>query len=957
MAGPDDILLNIGIEGTEDATGKLKQLGEEGKSALQSLGSAFGPLGEAAAEFSAALIGIGTAIGGWAHQASEAITEMSHLAAQAGTTITQMSALEGTFASMGVNTDSLGVAFKRLAVQIESQWGQIQKSIRDSSSLAINDMLGMQSAALSVEKAQANLVTAQQKLRELTTGEKVDPAIAQMQAVKAAVLAVEEAELRVAEAAQKRADAVKKANDDQKNSMETVGQAVQSIASGQASFAEASKSANLELQNVIKGLILSTNAGQGAAEGLQGFTGSLGDVTSQAPKAKEVFYQLADFMKNSGDASINTAVAFRLFGRGVRADLIEALSEGSAAIKDHEKHLEELGLVYSKADEDIAKGLHKATAALEYDLKTTSNQIGNLFSPAWTEVANNFAKAIEGAHARIIEFAQAVANDVNPAISDFFKMITGDDNFTSRWGQIFGLIQDIGRYIGDVLGPVIKVLATGIGIVFDAFNKVAGVVRLMLVDIELFAKQVAAVGELLIKWDFDTFRKQMNAAFDEAAEKKRKILSNLAGEKPEEKEAEKKAAESAPAAGGKDLASSFEKVEVPDGNGGTTTMLVNKGSTSAVPKVSGTTSTQTGSADDYRKRSWSSVPAGKYEPPTEEGKEAFRKMLLEGAEKQPGAGEEPRSSVSHEDWYREVSGDISERQYNDRWPKRAPVSTEAAPQLTDTMNSFEKGMVAKLNSWLEALSPPPASKTATGAITGELEKRDQSPALLADQLGLGGVGEAIKASITNALNSAFGGGDDDTKKNLGELGTKAGEAGTYMDSLKSQLGGLSDAVGNAITAINSKASQVNVSADKDQEVGGYAEGGRVRAPGDGSRDTVLAGLANNEYVHSARATAHYGFKFMEDVNNLRIPKFNLGGLVTAISDNLSIVPSFAGGGPVVAAAGEQSNNVFAGHYTVDMRTDKGSVKMIAPPHAAEQLRNWSAEKRVARTGPMPSFME
>lgn len=967
MAGPDDILLNVVVEGGDDAVGAFKNIAEEGKSALLSLGQAFGPITEAAAEFSAAVVGIGVAIGGWAHQASEAITEMSHLGAQAGETVTSMSALEGAFSSMGVQTEQLGVAFKRLSVQIESQWGQIQKSIRDSSSLAVNDMLGMQSAALGVEKAGANLVTAQQKLRELTTGEKVDPEIAQRQQVQAAVLAVKEAELALAEATQKRADAAKKANDDQKNSMEAVGAAVRSVATGQATFAEAAKSANLELQNVIKGLILSAGAGHGAEEGLQGFTGTLGDITSQGPKAKEVFYQLADFMKNSGDASLNTAVAFKLFGRGVRADMIEALSEGSAAIKEHEKHLEDLGLVYTKTDEDIAKGLHKATAALEYDLKTTSNQVGNLFSPAWTEVANNFAKSIEGAHASIIAFAQSIANEVNPAITDFFKLLTGDNNFTSRWGQLFGLVQDIGRYIGDVLGPIIKVLATTVGVVFDAFNKIAGIIRLMLVDIELFAKQVALVGELLIKWDFEKFRKEMNAALQDAAEKKDKILANLAGEKNEQKDQEKSHEQSAGAAGGKNLASNFEKVEVPDGNGGTVTMMVNKGSTDSVPKASATSpsSPKSESANDYRKRSWSTVPPGKVEPVSDEAKAEFRDMVLAGAEKQPGPG----PADAYAEWYKATQPRPDQAtgpaipapgpSLLQRLGSLAPDKSDQQPSaLTSAMADVEQKFSSFLASVAAKLTPPDNSKTATGNITGALDQRDKEPGSLAQSLGLDGLGDSIKQSITTALNGLVGaGGDNDAKKGIDELGTKAGEAGGYMDSLKGQIGSLSDAIKAGIDAINAAASKLaSQTPQKDGgEVGGFAGGGPVYGPGDGSRDTVWGKLANNEYVHTARATAHYGMRFMDDVNSLRFPKFNLGGLVDVASYHFSNAPSFATGGPV--AVGSDTANAFAGHYTVDMRTDKGTVKMIAPPHAAEQLRNWSVERRMASTGPKPAWSE
>lgn len=56
-----------------------------------------------------------------------------------------------------------------------------------------------------------------------------------------------------------------------------------------------------------------------------------------------------------------------------------------------------------------------------------------------------------------------------------------------------------------------------------------------------------------------------------------------------------------------------------------------------------------------------------------------------------------------------------------------------------------------------------------------------------------------------------------------------------------------------------------------------AEGGRVSAPGDGTRDTILVPLANGEYVINAQAARSLGYNFLENLNDGRIMGLATGG--------------------------------------------------------------------------------
>jgi hypothetical protein len=60
----------------------------------------------------------------------------------------------------------------------------------------------------------------------------------------------------------------------------------------------------------------------------------------------------------------------------------------------------------------------------------------------------------------------------------------------------------------------------------------------------------------------------------------------------------------------------------------------------------------------------------------------------------------------------------------------------------------------------------------------------------------------------------------------------------------------------------------------------YAEGGAICGPGTTTSDSIPAWLSDGEYVVRAAAVDRYGVGFLDAVNNLRLPAFARGGIVT-----------------------------------------------------------------------------
>jgi hypothetical protein len=126
-----------------------------------------------------------------------------------------------------------------------------------------------------------------------------------------------------------------------------------------------------------------------------------------------------------------------------------------------------------------------------------------------------------------------------------------------------------------------------------------------------------------------------------------------------------------------------------------------------------------------------------------------------------------------------------------------------------------------------------------------------------------------------------------------------------------------------------------------------AGGGFVSGPGTSTSDSIPARLSHGEYVQRERAVSHYGVGFMHAVNQLRLPRFALGGLVEGLGRlALPMQPlRLAAGGPVVA--GSTLNLSIDGNRFPGLR---------APDHVAQNLRTYAISRQTAATGRKPSWL-
>jgi len=73
----------------------------------------------------------------------------------------------------------------------------------------------------------------------------------------------------------------------------------------------------------------------------------------------------------------------------------------------------------------------------------------------------------------------------------------------------------------------------------------------------------------------------------------------------------------------------------------------------------------------------------------------------------------------------------------------------------------------------------------------------------------------------------------------------------------------------------------------------YADGGKIRGPGTGTSDSILAWVSNGEYMVKADAVQHYGPELLRQINERRLPRFADGGSVNTRSVPMIPAPSQA----------------------------------------------------------------
>lgn len=220
------------------------------------------------------------------------------------------------------------------------------------------------------------------------------------------------------------------------------------------------------------------------------------------------------------------------------------------------------------------------------------------------------------------------------------------------------------------------------------------------------------------------------------------------------------------------------------------------------------------------------------------------------------------------------------------------------------------------------------------AAVGPLDVTSLSEKLVQD---LTTAGASAAEALKQAYNQQFANGDplgDALKKGFGDLPQLVTDGFALLkspaDALAQELadlwGPFTRAADRAVTFVvdkldslaraasslfsSSSSSQVVASApiplpDIPDFSGNFAAGGgiRVRGPGSGTSDSILARVSNGEYINTDQAVDYWGVGVFEALNRFQVPRFAMGGFAAG-----GLAPAGVGGRPVTLVLG---NSRFA----------------------------------------------
>ena len=238
------------------------------------------------------------------------------------------------------------------------------------------------------------------------------------------------------------------------------------------------------------------------------------------------------------------------------------------------------------------------------------------------------------------------------------------------------------------------------------------------------------------------------------------------------------------------------------------------------------------------------------------------------------------------------------------------LATNTMRELTSILEGLNTLINASSEQWAAAFS------NIGQAVVGLLAKLGELEVKLA-----GAIWDAFTSAGTAAINAVIG----------------------ALDRLWEKLKGIGAAIAGAFSGGGGTPGSTT-------PIPGNASGGLIGGRGSGTSDSNLAWVSRGEHIMPARAVQQPGMLALLEA--LRRSGGNLRGVMDGMG-------RFAGGGmvprlPAFAAGGLVGGMPHLG--TVDLRTDHGSVRLMAGGSAMEQLSRLATTKRMTSTGKKPGFI-
>ncbi|ESY92313.1 hypothetical protein [Mesorhizobium sp. LNHC229A00] len=192
-----------------------------------------------------------------------------------------------------------------------------------------------------------------------------------------------------------------------------------------------------------------------------------------------ILLDVADAFARLPDGALKSALAIELFGKA-GADLLPFLNEGKAGLFELGRQAERLGVILTKEQANIGDALGDSLDGVKKAAAGARLQLGLIFAPGLTVLANGFADLIAKNRDVLIAFGQAINQNVLSVVGDLLHLLSGNSqNVKNPWikdwsAAIVQFGADVAGVFNGLVLPAFKALREGAQFVADLLNKVFG---------------------------------------------------------------------------------------------------------------------------------------------------------------------------------------------------------------------------------------------------------------------------------------------------------------------------------------------------------------------------------------------------------------------------------------------------------------------------------------------------
>lgn len=184
---------------------------------------------------------------------------------------------------------------------------------------------------------------------------------------------------------------------------------------------------------------------------------SVKDANGNILPTSAILEAIANKFQSLPDGAAKSALAIQLFGKSGAA-LIPVLDDGGKAMAELSAQAEKLGLVFTKQEAVIGDNFGDALNVLTRQAVATSEHLGLLFAPAFTDLFKGLSDILAANKNAIIAFGQTLATQVGPVVKDFLNILSGNDSAVVN-KNLLG-VRDTVVAIGQALGIVANIVNT-----------------------------------------------------------------------------------------------------------------------------------------------------------------------------------------------------------------------------------------------------------------------------------------------------------------------------------------------------------------------------------------------------------------------------------------------------------------------------------------------------------------